>query len=108
MLPSSAGMFLIYGKVISKIWQGGKFTLAEILPRRRGQHGLCVSGPSSSPDLHMLLFQPIDLCQHREVEETRIIEGPLDCCLRLASAESEANKNRLINCRKIQQISDTR
>lgn len=43
--------------------------------------GWSVGRPSSSPDLHVLLFQPIYLCQHGEVEETRNIERSLDCCL---------------------------
>lgn len=55
--------------------------MAEFPPVAEDSAGLSVSRPSSSPDLHVLLFQPIDLCQHREVEEMRIIEGPLDCCL---------------------------
>lgn len=71
------------------------------ISRRRGQRGRGVGRRSSSPDLHVLLFQPVYLCQHGEVEETRIIERPLDCCLaeevgsvglrRIYAAKSEAN-----------------
>lgn len=39
--PSSAGVFLISGKVTSKIWQGGKFTLAEIPPSPRTVRAEC-------------------------------------------------------------------